>query len=91
MNELFEEMENDIDKFYQSAVRFINACKKKQQEQQLVQVEPDYKSWVGKVVYVWDDDLDEKQKAILLKYSPYLVRPFVVAGSSFEYAELCKE
>ena len=91
MNELFEEMTNDIDKFYQSAVRFINACKKKQQEQQLVQVEPDYKSWVGKGVYVWDDDLDEKQKAILLDYIPNMKFPFVVAGCWFKHAELCEK
>lgn len=87
MNELFEEMKNDYEIFCRSAQRFMDAC----QEAQLVQEEPDYKSWVGKVVYVWDENPENKQKAVLLDCNPKLPYPFRIAGSSFKHAELCED
>ena len=89
MNELFEEMKNDYEIFCRSAQRFIDSVK----EQQEIKTDtPDYKSWIGKVVYVWDDGLEEyKQKAVLLDYDANSLYPFEIAGSSYKYAELCKE
>ena len=95
MNELFEEMKNNYEIFCRSAQRFMDACQEAQQnqqsEQQPVQEKPDYKSWIGKVVYVWDDDPNRKQRAILLDYLSGAPYPFYVAGSCFAHAELCKE
>ncbi len=95
MNELFEEMKIDYENFRASAQRLIDACQEAQQNQQLerqpAQEKPDYNSWFGKVVYVWDDDSDYKRKAILLDYTPDMIYPFRVAGAGFKNAELCKE
>lgn len=88
MNELFEEMKNDYEKFCRSAQRFMDSVK----EQQEIKTDtPDYKSWVGKVVYVWDESKENKQKTILLDYVPNSAYPFRVAGTDFENAELCEE
>lgn len=91
MNDLFEEMKVQYEAFCYSAQRFIDAYQEAQQEQQPVQEEPDYKSWIGKVVYVWDNDPDYKQKAILLEYRPNYRYPFGVAGANFQNAELCED
>lgn len=91
MNELFEEMKVQYEAFCYSAQRFIDAYQKAQQEQQPIQEEPDYKSWVGKVVYVWDDDPNRKQRAILTDYMSGIPYPFYVTNSCFAHAELCKE
>lgn len=91
MNELFEEMENDYKNFCASAQRFIDAYKEAQQEQQPIQEEPDYKSWVGQIVYVWNHDYDNRQKAVLLNYDSWMAFPFRVVGGGFKHAELCKE
>lgn len=95
MNELFEEMKSNYEIFCHSARRFIDACQEAQQNQQSEQqptlCEPDYKSWVGKVVYVWGNEYDNKQKAVLLDYDRLLMFPFRTAGGGFEHAELCKE
>lgn len=86
--ELFEEMKNDYETFCRSAQRFIDSVK----EQQEIKTDtPDYKSWVGKVVYVWGTDPNRKQRAILLEYVPNSYFPFRVAGDGFEHAELCEE
>lgn len=94
MNELFEEMENDYKIFCRSAQRFMDACQEAQQnqqsEQQPVQEEPDYKSWIGKVVYVWDENPENKQKAVLLDYNTDYPYPFRIAGSCYKHAELCE-
>lgn len=89
MNELFEEMKNDYEKFCRSAQRFMNSVK----EQQEIKTDtPDYKSWIGKVVYVWDEGFEEyKQKAILLNYDPDAACPFRIAGMGFDRAELCED
>ena len=88
MNELFEEMKNDYEKFCRSAQRFMDSVK----EQQEIKTDtPDYKSWIGKIVYVWDDDKEYKQKTILLEYTPNSSYPFRVAGTGFENAELCED
>ena len=85
---LFEEMENDYKDFCASAQRFMDSVK----EQQEIKTDtPDYKSWIGKVVYVWDNDPNSKQRAILLEYVPTSSFPFRVAGSGFENAELCED
>lgn len=87
MNDLFEEMKNDYETFCCSAQRFMDAAK----EQNTPKAEtPDY-NWIGKVVYVWDDDPDYKQKAILTGYNPNYRYPFRVAGASFMNAELCED
>ena len=84
--ELFEEMKNDYEIFCRSAQRFMDSVK----EQQEIKTDtPDYKSWVGKVVYVWDANCENKQKTILLDYVPNSAFPFRVAGTGFENAELC--
>ena len=88
MNELFEEMESNFKIFCHSAQRFMDSVKK---QQEIKTDTPDYKSWIGKVVYVWDDDKEYKQKTILLYYDPNLAFPFRVAGSGFKNAELCEE
>lgn len=81
-------MKNDYEAFCRSAQRFMDAAK----EQNTPKAEtPDYNSWIGKVVYVWDDNPDDKKKAILLDYTDGLSWPFVVAGSAFENAELCED
>lgn len=88
MNDLFEEMKNDYEIFCRSAQRFIDAAK----EQNTPKAEsPDYKSWIGKVVYVWDNDSDDKKKAILLDFVVEDIYPFYVAGNKFENAELCED
>ena len=88
MNELFEEMENDYKDFCASAQRFIDSVK----EQQEIKTDtPDYKSWIGKIVYVWDDDPNRKQRAILTDYFSGAHYPFYVIGSCFAHAELCEE
>lgn len=85
---LFEEMENDYKDFCASAQRFMDSVK----EQQEIKTDtPDYKSWIGKVVYVWDEGKGTKQKAILLDYIPDAMYPFRVAGAYFEHAELCED
>lgn len=91
MNELFEEMKVQYEAFCYSAQRFIDAYQEAQQEQQPIQEEPDYKSWIGKVVYVWDDIYNNRKKAILLDYIPGVPYPFIIAGNSFKHAELCNE
>lgn len=95
MNELFEEMKNNYGVFCASAQRFIDACQEAQQNQQSEQqptlCEPDYKSWIGKVVYVWDDNPDRKQRAILTDYVSGAHYPFYVTNSCFAHAELCEE
>lgn len=95
MNELFEEMKNNYGTFCHSAQRFIDACQEAQQNQQSEQqptlCEPDYKSWIGKVVYVWDNDPNKKQRAILTDYLPDVPYPFYVTRSCFAHAELCEE
>ena len=88
MNELFEEMKNDYEIFCRSAQRFMDSVKG---QQEIKTDTPDYKSWVGKVVYVWDEDKENKQKAILLDYDPDARYPFRVAGMGFDRAELCEE
>ena len=86
--ELFEEMKNDYEKFCRSAQRFMDSVK----EQQEIKTDtPDYKSWIGKVVYVWDDDPNRKQRAILTDYLSGVPYPFCVTSSSFAHAELCEE
>lgn len=88
MNDLFEEMKNDYETFCRSAQRFMDAAK----EQNTPKAEPhDYNSWMGKVVYVWDNDPDYKQKAILLEYRPNYRYPFGVAGANFKNAELYED
>lgn len=88
MNDLFEEMKNNYEIFCRSAQQFMDAVK----EQNTPKAEtPDYNSWIGKVVYVWDDDPDDKKKAILLDYADGLHWPFLVAGRAFKNAELCED
>lgn len=88
MNDLFEEMKNDFEIFCRSAQRVIDAVK----EQNAPKAEtPDYNSWIGKVVYVWDNDADDKKKAVLLDYVGGNDYPFFVAGSRFLNAELCED
>lgn len=88
MNDLLEKMKDDYETFCCSAQRFMDAAK----EQNTPKAEtPDYKSWIGKVVYVWDDDPDYKQKAILSEYVPGSIYPFRTAGAGFKYAELCED
>ena len=88
MNKLFEEMKNDYESFCHSAQRFMDSVK----EQQEIKTDtPDYKSWIGQIVYVWNGDYDSKQKAVLLDYNTWTAFPFRVVGSSFKHAELCKE
>lgn len=87
MNDLFEEMKNDFETFCRSAQRVMDAIK----EQNAPKAEPDYKSWIGKVVYVWDNDPDDKKKAVLLAYNPDYNYPFGVAGNYFMNAELCED
>lgn len=87
MNDLFEEMKNDYETFCCSAQRFMDAAK----EQNTPKAEtPDYNSWIGKVVYVWDDDFSEKQRALLLGYNANYPYPFRAAGTGFKHAELCE-
>ena len=88
MNELFEEMKNDYEIFCRSAQRFMDSVKG---QQEIKTDTPDYKSWIGKIVYVWDHDPNRKQRAILTDYLPGAPYPFYVAGSCFAHAELCKE
>ena len=85
MNELFEEMKNDYEKFCRSAQRFMDSVKG---QQEIKTDTPDYKSWIGKIVYVWDGDKGNKQKALLLYYAPDMTYRFRVAGSGFENAVL---
>lgn len=88
MNELFEEMKNDYEIFCRSAQRFMDAVR----EQQEIKTDtPDYNSWIGKVVYVWDGDISKKQKALLLDYNDNYPYPFRVAGNGFIHAELCED
>ena len=88
MNELFEEMKNDYETFCRSAQRFMDATR----GQNTPKAEtPDYNSWIGKVVYVWDDSPRDKQKAVLLDYVPSQSFPFRVAGNGFIHAELCED
>lgn len=88
MNDLFDIMKNDYETFCHSAQRFLDAAK----EQNTPKAEtPDYNSWIGKVVYVWDDNPDDKKKAILLDYVACNDYPFFVAGSRFLNAELCED
>lgn len=88
MNDLFEEMKNNFETFCRSAQRFMDAAK----EQNTPKAEnPDYNSWIGKVVYVWDVNYRYKRKAILLNYFPDSIFPFKVAGSKFIHAELCED
>ena len=86
--ELFEEMKNNYETFCRSAQRFMDSVKK---QQEIKTDTPDYKSWIGKVVYVWDVNCENKQKTILLDYDPNAAFPFRVAGSGFKNAELCEE
>lgn len=88
MDDLLEKMKDDFETFCRSAQRFMDSVK----EQQEIKTDtPDYKSWIGKVVYVWDNDPNSKQRAILLEYVPTSSFPFRVAGSGFENAELCED
>ena len=88
MNDLFEEMKNDYETFCRSAQRFMDSVKG---QQEIKTDTPDYKSWIGKVVYVWDGDFSKKQKALLLEYNADYPYPFRTAGTSFEHAELCED
>ena len=89
MNDLLEKMKDDFETFCCSAQRFMDSVKG---QQEIKTDTPDYKSWIGKVVYVWDEGYEEpKRKAILLDYVPTLYYPFRVAGSGFANAELCEE
>lgn len=88
MNDLFEEMKNDYETFCRTAQRFMDAANKQNTPKAET---PDYKSWIGKVVYVWDDNPDDKKKAILLDYVDGLSWPFFVAGRVFGNAELCED
>ena len=86
--ELFEEMKNNYETFCRSAQRFMDAIK----EQQEIKTDtPDYKSWIGEIVYVWDDDFSKKQKAVLLDYNANYPYPFRTAGTSFKHAELYED
>lgn len=88
MNDLFEEMKNNYEIFCRSAQRFMDSVK----EQQEIKTDtPDYKSWVGKVVYVWNDDINRKQQAILRGYRSDVPYPFYVTTGCFAHAELCEE
>lgn len=91
MNDLFEEMKNDYEIFCRSAQRFMDAAKEHPIMKNDTPAEPDYKSWIGKVVYVWDGDFSKKQKALLLEYRANYPYPFRTAGSSFKHAELCED
>ena len=88
MNDLLEKMKDDFETFCCSAQRFMDSVKG---QQEIKTDTPDYKSWIGKVVYVWDEGKGNKQKAILLDYDPDAMYSFRVAGSGFENAELCEE
>lgn len=88
MNELFDEMKNDYEIFCRSAQRFMDSVKG---QQEIKTDTPDYKSWIGKIVYVWDKDPNRKQRAILTDYLPDAPYPFCVTHSYFVHAELCKE
>ena len=88
MNDLFEEMKNDFETFCRSAQRFMDSVKG---QQEIKTDTPDYKSWIGKVVYVWDTNCENKQKAILLGYDPTSCYQFRVAGTGFEHAELYED
>lgn len=88
MNDLLEKMKDDFEIFCCSAQRFMDSVK----EQQEIKTDtPDYKSWIGKIVYVWDEDKENKQKTILLNYVPNSTFPFRVAGTGFTHAELCED
>lgn len=91
MNDLLEKMKDDFETFCCSAQRFMDAVKERPTMKNDVPDKPDYNSWIGKVVYVWDDDPDYKQKAILSGYIPDYRYPFRVAGASFMNAELCED
>ena len=88
MNDLLEKMKNNYEIFCRSAQRFMDAVKGQNTPKDEA---PDYKSWIGKVVYVWDADHRYKRKAILLNYFPDSIFPFKVAGSQFIHAELCED
>lgn len=88
MNDLFEEMKNDFETFCRSAQRFIDIAKKQNTPKAET---PDYNSWIGKVVYVWDEGFSNKQRALLLEYNANYPYPFRTAGASFKYAELYEE
>lgn len=88
MNDLFEKMKDDFETFCCSAQRFMDAARGQNTSKAK---NPDYKSWIGKVVYVWDEDKENKQKAILLGYVPASYYPFRVAGAGFKNAELCED
>lgn len=88
MNDLFDAMNYAYEKFCHTAQQFLDVAK----EQNTPKAEtPDYNSWIGKVVYVWDNDPGYKQKAILTGYNPNYRYPFRVAGASFMNAELCED
>ena len=88
MNELFEEMKSEYEKFCRSAQNFMDSVK----EQQEIKTDTsNCESWIGKVVYVWDQNPENKQKAVLLDYNANFPYPFRIAGSCFKHAELCKE
>lgn len=88
MNDLLEKMKDDFETFCCSAQQFMDAVR----EQNAPKVEtPDYKSWIGKVVYVWDYSFSEKQKAVLLNYIPDSIFPFRIASNGFKHAELCED
>lgn len=88
MNDLLEKMKDDFEIFCCSAQRFMDSVKG---QQEIKTDTPDYKSWIDKVVYVWDEGKGNKQKAVLLDYNANYPYPFRIAGSSFEHAELCEE
>lgn len=90
MNDLLEKMKDDFETFCCSAQRFMDAAKEHPIMKNDAPAEPDYKSWIGKVVYVWDNDPDDKKKAVLLDYVAWGEYPFFVAGSRFLNAELCE-
>lgn len=88
MNNLFEEMKYAYEMFCRTAQQFMDAAKEQNTPKDEM---PDYNSWIGKVVYVWNDNTDDKKKAILLEYDPDSIYPFGVAGDTFENAELCED
>lgn len=91
MNDLFEEMKYAYDMFCRTAQQFMDAAKEHPIMKNDAPAELDYKSWIGKVVYVWDDSFSKKQRALLLEYNANYPYPFRTAGASFEHAELCED
>lgn len=90
LSDLFEEMQYAYDEFCLNVSKFMDEAKNKTEI--LQNGKPDYKSWVGKIVWVWDNNKDLKAKAILTDYDDDDENyPFVVVDTHYEHAELCEE